>query len=342
MPEKFQFNWPVIGHEKIKKILQSSIASKSLAHAYLFHGPEKVGKTHLAEIFAASIICENFSRGSQNSILPCGQCDPCRQFGKRIYPDLYFVERQNNEKGEKRADIRVEQIRELIEKISKRAFLNNYKFVIISEAQYLNPAASNCLLKTLEEPTAQTVIILICPAVSRLLPTIKSRCQSFKFLSVSKNLIYDYLIKKGANRNLSVELASIAAGRPSVAMQYFVAPDKRAEFLASSRGWLSVFNQSALEKFKFVENFIKNNENNDVIIEKLSDFSVITRDIMLARVYKNELIVNAPLEKEISEIADKFDFDSLNWLIAEIEKTKIRIRQNVNPKLTLENLLLNM
>lgn len=337
-----KFNWPIVGQDKIKKFLQTGIANKTLAHAYLFHGPEKVGKAHLAKVFAASIVCEKFAKGQADAVLPCGQCDPCRQFAKGIYPDLYWIERPLSEKGEKKADICVEQIRELIEKISMRAFLNNYKIVVIPEAHCLNQAASNCLLKTLEEPTVQTVIILISPTLSQLLPTIRSRCQALKFLPVSKNLIYDCLIEKGANRNLALELASASGGRPAVALQLLDSPEKREEFFASVRDWLKVLSMNALEKFKFVENFLKKNEEDDRIIDQLSIFSSVARDVMLGCIYKSELASNAALEKEIAEIARQTDASALRRLAAEIEKTKIYIRQNISPRLALENLLLNI
>ncbi|MFH0779278.1 MAG: DNA polymerase III subunit delta' [Parcubacteria group bacterium] len=342
MSGKIKFNWPIVGQEKIKKFLQTGIANKTLAHAYLFHGPEKVGKAHLARIFAASIVCENFAKGQADSVLPCGQCDPCRQFAKGIYPDLYWLDRRLNEKGEKKADISVEQIRELIEKISMRAFLNNYKIVVIPEAHCLNKAAGNCLLKTLEEPTVQTVIILISPTLSQLLPTIRSRCQALKFLPVSKNLIYDYLIEKGANRNLALELASAACGRPTVAEQFLDSPEQRLEFFASGRDWLKVLSMSAVEKFKFVESFLKKNEEDDRIVDQLSIFSSIARDVLLGRIYKSELASNAGLEKEIAEAALKADPAALRKLSAEIEMTKIRLKQNISPRLVLENLLLNI
>jgi len=202
MSKEINFDWPIVGHDKIKGFLQTTIRNNVLSHAFIFEGPAQVGKTLTAKLFANSIVCDGFENLKEEKVtLPCHRCDACRQFSKNMHPDFYVLEREINEKtGVKKNFITVAQIRALQEKINKRAFLNSYKIVLIPEAQYLNQEASNCLLKTLEEPAARTIMILITPNRDALLPTIQSRCQVLKFLPIIKERIYEYLLAQGANK----------------------------------------------------------------------------------------------------------------------------------------------
>ncbi|NQT49928.1 DNA polymerase III subunit delta' [Candidatus Kuenenbacteria bacterium] len=346
-----QFNWPIIGHHKIKQFLQTSIVNDKLAHAYIFYGPEKVGKTLTAKTFANTILCEKYQTYSSptastvesNLIAPCGECSSCHQFEKNIYADFYIVEREVDEKtGKKKSLISVAQIRDLLEKISKRAFLNSYKIVIIPEAQKLNQEASNCLLKTLEEPSPRTIIILISPSKELLLPTILSRSQAFKFLAVTKKDIYEYLIGKGANRSYAKELSNVASGRPTVAMKFFNDSNRFLEYKNDNLELFNVFTQSTVEKFKFIEGFVNKNKSKDVLLKKLDYLSSLTRDVLMISSYKNELIANAYLENKLERAAADYSQTRLKNFAVRIEETKDLLRKNINPRLVLENLILNL
>lgn len=351
MSQVFKYTWPIIGQQKIRAFLQTEMNNKSLNHAYLFHGPEKVGKTFTAKMFAKSILCENYQHHNRGlieqadveSVLPCGKCEPCRQFENGTYADLYIVERLVDEKTGKRKDqIIATQIRELIEKTSKRSFLNSYKIVIIPEAHLMNEDASNCLLKTLEEPTSQTIIILISTSKHVLLPTILSRCQSLKFLPVNRDEIYEYLVKEGANRSLARDLSSFAIGRPTVARHFLTASEEWQGYQQDAKELLKVFNSTAVEKFKLVESLAKKETSDDEIFDRLNHLSGLCRDLLLMQCYNNEEVSHLALANELTELAKKFTGARLTSFLKQIEMTKKFIKQNVNARFAVENLVLNI
>ncbi|MFH0988168.1 MAG: DNA polymerase III subunit delta', partial [Parcubacteria group bacterium] len=309
-------------------------------HAYLFYGPEKVGKTATAKLFAKSVLCEN-SKG--NGPVPCDECSTCRQFEKGTYADLYWLERATDEKtGERKDVIIVEQVRDLIDRISKRAFLNNYKIVIIPEAQFMNAGASNCLLKTLEEPTVKTIIILIGPSKSSFLPTIVSRCQSLQFLPVNRDAIYDSLVSDGVNRSAARELAAAALGRPTIAKKFLAEPETWQKFQTDAKELVTVLSLDAAGKFKWVDSLIKKGLADDEVIAKLDSLERVSRDILLAGNRNQGEASNLLIENEISSATNNFSVNQLTGFVRRIEKTKRFIRQNVNVRFALENLLLNI
>ncbi|MBI5076759.1 AAA family ATPase [Candidatus Falkowbacteria bacterium] len=339
-----RFNWPIIGHEKIKRFLEKCVANSSFAHAYLFHGPEMSGKMALAKAFSASLLCENFrllSEKKENLTLPCGVCSPCRQFQKKIHPDFYIVEKEVNEKtGQKKNAISVSQIRALLEKISKRSFSNSFKIIIFPEADALNEEASNCLLKSLEEPPARTIYILIALQKDALLPTILSRMQTFKFLPVPKETIYQYLMVNGANRDAANSISRIAVGRPTAAVDLFANAEKFRRAREEKRELLKFFTGGIVERFQLVESFINENHEQDAMLSKLDQLEIIARDILLFSFQAKDLAVCEFLGDELTRLAAGNSAADLTNFIFQIAATKRYLRANVNARLALENLVI--
>ncbi|MBI5071563.1 hypothetical protein HZB93_01585 [Candidatus Falkowbacteria bacterium] len=190
----------IIGHKNITSFLEKSLKNGETSHAYLFYGPAHLGKKTVAEKFSEAVLGQPILN----------------------HPDVYLVGRERSEKENKIAkNISIEQVRELLRKLSLSSFLNSYKIGIIEEAETLSSEAANGLLKTLEEPTPKTVIILLSTSVSALPATIVSRCQALKFLPVAKEKIYDQLINLGASRDEARDLAGISWGKPGVALDFW-------------------------------------------------------------------------------------------------------------------------
>src|SRR3989344_1191746 len=169
-----QSKWPIVGHSHIVSYLQNSLNNLKLAHAYLFVGLDHVGKAAVAGYFINSLVCQNLE--VEALAVPCGECQSCRQALSGNHPDVYWLARELNEKTDKlKKNISIEQVRQLQNKLSLRSFLNSYKIAVVSEAQTLSAEAANSLLKTLEEPSARTVLILLAENLARLPQTIVSR-----------------------------------------------------------------------------------------------------------------------------------------------------------------------
>jgi DNA polymerase-3 subunit delta' len=161
---------PIIGHQQIVEQLQRTVASDRIAGAYLFVGPVGVGKETVAHHFARLIFCQ------QDTQPPtvCGACLACRKVDSGNHPDLQRIRPEGSL-------LRIGQIRELQRRIIYEPLEASRKVYILTDVERMNAEAENCLLKTLEEPPASSVLILLTSNIQALLPTTRSRCQVLQF-----------------------------------------------------------------------------------------------------------------------------------------------------------------
>ena len=196
------------GQEKAIHILQCAIQNSHIAHAYLFTGPEGVGKKQTALALAQYLNCTS---PDLQTFVSCGRCPSCIQSISGSHPDLLILEPDGN-------SIKIEQIRTLLSKVSLRSYENTYKVVLINDAHLMTEQAANCLLKTLEEPTDNTVFLLITSQVQNLPVTILSRCQEISFNLLSPSMIQDILQKLHPERQSQIGLVTaLAKGSVSTA-----------------------------------------------------------------------------------------------------------------------------
>jgi len=156
-------------------ILSREVAGGRIAHAYLFAGPDPE-KGEAAEAFARALLCSRPGQGQA-----CGECRPCRQAGHGNHPDLQRL-------GPSGATIKIEQVRRLQRQVQYRSYQGGRKVFIIDHAEAMTAEAANCLLKTLEEPPADTVFILLSGRPDACLPTVLSRCRRMTFQAAGRDL----------------------------------------------------------------------------------------------------------------------------------------------------------
>lgn len=190
-PQKFS---ELVGLEAVKKTLQNQVKEGKVAHAYLFAGPRGTGKTTTARILAKAVNCESStprageskrSKPAGFSGEPCGKCPACKQVEEGRYLGLIEIDAASN-RG-------IDDIRSLREKVRLAPSVGKYKVYIIDEAHMLTTDASNALLKTLEEPPAHAIFILVTTEPYKLLETIRSRCERFTFERAPVALIVERL-----------------------------------------------------------------------------------------------------------------------------------------------------
>ena len=174
----------IIGHEQIIHHLQSAISLKKVSHAYIFEGEEGMGKNLLASAFAQALQCR------EGDTEPCMRCPSCRQAATGNQPDIIRVTHE-------KAAIGVEDIREkLCGDILIKPYSSPYKIYIVDEAEKMNVQAQNALLKTIEEPPAYGIILLLTTNSGKFLPTIISRCVTLKLKPLRDEEIRTYLMEK--------------------------------------------------------------------------------------------------------------------------------------------------
>lgn len=214
----------IIGHKKIVDFLDKSVRTGNVVHAYLFSGPEHLGKFTVALDFAKRL------SGGKN---------------EKINPDIIVVSPEK--------DIKIERIRELQKELSFSPYFSKYKVAIIDGAERMTLGAQNALLKILEEPGEKCVLILVCHNSQNLLPTIKSRCLIKKF-SLVKNEEILKLITQEKNKN---EIAFWSHFRPGLAVEMQENEDVLQEKMKSYKELKNILESNISDKFLLAENLSK-------------------------------------------------------------------------------------
>ena len=184
----------LIGQDVISLTLKQALITNKIAPAYLFCGPRGTGKTSSARIFAKSLNCQKYSKPNQ---LPCNKCELCKNINVGIALDIIEIDAASN--------TGVENIREIIERANFAPTQARWKVYVIDECHMLSTAASNALLKTIEEPPERVVFILATTNPEKVLKTIQSRCQKFNFKRINSEHIYNHLLEISKKESINCE-----------------------------------------------------------------------------------------------------------------------------------------
>jgi len=205
-------NWTDLrGHHDRIDMLRRSFGRGRMAHAWLFAGPAGVGKALFARIFAQCLLCESHT---DQELLACGSCSGCRQMDAGTHPDFFHVRCP-----EGKSEIPVEVFlgppekrgrAGLIYDLSLRPMAGRRRIAIIDDANRLNDEGANCMLKTIEEPPPDALLILIADNLDAVLPTIRSRCQLIRFSPLNRSDLGELLTSTGLAKD-PAEAASVAA-----------------------------------------------------------------------------------------------------------------------------------
>ncbi len=318
-----QYQWDIIGHQRQVQYLQNSIENGKINHAYLFYGPEHLGKKKIAESFLFSLFCV-----SETKARPCGRCENCSQIKKNIHPDINWLEPEEEKKN-----ISIKQVRGLITKLQKKSLHQGYKVVLIKQASSLTLSASNALLKTLEEPASKTVLVLLAEDLSTIPETITSRCQIIRFLPVNQKDIYDYL-QKETDRDQALKITRLAHGKPGLAIEFL----KKKNALTKHQEKIDIVNTllsgSQKEKFKIAEKIHRSKKSSQELSLLLSLAIAYLRDQILSQHNLEKYTINS--------VKTKQDLKKITKQIKKLEESQELLKQSVQPKLILENIIINM
>jgi DNA polymerase III subunit delta' len=314
----------IIGQEKALALLQRALANNRLHHAYLFTGPEGVGKRSAAGMLAMALHCLE-KRGDA-----CGRCIECARIRNRNHPDIREVEPLPGKK-----EITIQQIRDMEKDLQFRSFSGGRKIAILDPAALLNQPSQNALLKTLEEPPQDSLLILISTSAGALLPTLRSRCLRVSFGPIPRELLAAFLIsRKGMAVEEAQLLAALSMGSPGVALAMcgnerrevrrewgrrlaalsrgdYRAAMEFAEALASDRG-------ESLEFLRWVQSWY--------------------RDLLAHRMGQKDL-VNLDLLAELQLKAAELTPDMILSCAEQAADAAVKIHRNLNRRMVLEQLL---
>jgi len=312
----------IIGHDRVKDLLARAGENGRLAHAYLFIGPRGVGKRTLAQSFI-----ESFIGGKLET-----------------HPDVTIIRRQTDEKtGKKRSFISVEQIRSLKEKLSMSSLYGKKKAVFIEDADKLNAAGANSLLKTLEEPKGNTLLILRAQHLESVPRTIASRCQTLRFSLVPTGTIASALVERGSSKKDAEEIAALSLGRPGLALRFLKDSGLRAERETALSFLLDQIGQTPARRLGAIADLLPKDEANklEVAEEKLDAWELVLRDILL-RANASEGIVHRTERDRIEKAATSKPSDHWQSGLERLKEARESIQHNGNLQLAFEHILLRL
>lgn len=320
----------VLGHEEVIKHLQNAAAMDKVSHSYIFAGEKGSGKKLLAKLFAMTLQCEKHGKE------PCLQCSSCKKAMNRNHPDIIYVSH------EKPNSIGIEDIREqLIADVDIKPYTGPYKVYIVDEAEKLTVQAQNALLKTIEEPPAYAVIMLLVNNGATLLPTIASRCVTLNFKPVRDEVIKKYLMEELHVPDYQAEVSvAFAQGNVGRAKQIATAEDfaemMEAAFRILKKG-------KDMEVYEMVDAIKLLSEQKHTVYEYLHLFLVWFRDVLMFKA-TNQIdgLVFRQEYNDIKSRADVSSYEGLETIIKAIETAKQRLQANVNFDLTMELLFLTI
>ncbi|WP_434380904.1 DNA polymerase III subunit delta' [Melittangium boletus] len=333
----------VVGQPRAIDALQAALRSGAVHHAYLFAGPPGVGKERAAVGLAQALTCPDKPNEG------CGTCASCIRIGKGSHPDVTWlmpdaerVERglagRSDFTGTPSRDIRVEQIRGLLERIALHGLESKRKVALVVDAHQMNPQAQNAFLKTLEEPPADTTLVLLASAPDKMLPTIRSRCSKVQFNPLPADFVAERL---RTERKLDAETAALAAVMAGGSLGRALALDLDA--LAARKEVIEGFealtpgNVGAL--LRWAGTF---GESRETAEQALGILSLWTRDVALAKA-GGERLANRDLAPLAHQVAARTHEGTLHRRHALMEKARATIvERNGSARLQLERMLIEL
>ncbi len=330
-----QLGWNIVGHEHSIDILRRTLAAQQVRHAYLLSGPQHIGKVLLAQRFAQTLLCTGGPDPQVAPQDPCNTCLSCRKVLHANHPDVHIITRPPDKQF-----ILIEQIRMLQSDSARRTLEGRRNVFIIENAHEMNAQAANSLLKTLEEPEPEVVLLLTVPDAGLLLPTILSRIQQ-----IPMQLLTTTQIKAALQSQWEVEpkeaelIAALAAGRMGWAIQAVEDEDLLSERKAQLDILTKLPSASRTQRFDIAQRISSDGEK---VHDLLELWLLWWRDMVLAANKCLDLTVNVDMRDQLKTQAAKVGTAESVRMVRAILQTMEYIEQNVNPRVALEVLMLDM
>ena len=300
----------IIGHKKIISHFEEAIKTGKVSHAYLLSGEDGSGKMMIAKAVAKALLCEHKDG--------CGECAACKQVDSLNHPDVIYITHEKYE-------IRVDDIRKGInETIDIKPYSGDYKIYIIDDADRMNAGAQNALLKTLEEPPAYAVILLLTNNKDRLLDTILSRCVSMTLGSVRESEIEDYLkANTGASHADIAFAAAFSLGNIGRAL-HVLDTEEFKDMLNDTMNVITHMKSMEIYDFLYI-----------IMVWYLDMLILKTTGSLNQLVFKDKY-------RQLKDQEIYISFEGISHILDEVEKARRRLIANVNFEVAIEMLLVTI
>jgi DNA polymerase-3 subunit delta' len=331
--------WQIVGQSRAVSLLQRSLEQGAISHAYLLVGPPHVGKMTLALDLARVVNC----RGEEP---PCGECDACQKITSGNHADVQFIglNSAGNSNDKLRTEIGIDQIREIQHSSNLPPFEGSYKLFIIDGAELMSTEAANCLLKTLEEPPAGVIFVLLTADESVLPATVVSRCQRLELRPLATSQVGVALVKRwGVEAQKAELLARLSHGCLGWAIS--AADDDSLLEQRSQRldKLLDITSADYEERFDYVNQLVAWFGQNRSLVQDILDLWLDWwRDLLLVKLGCGDGITNIDRQDLLVSLAQGYSLAEIRAFISSIQSAGKQLRQNANPRLVLEVLMLGI
>jgi DNA polymerase-3 subunit delta' len=328
----------IIGHERPIRILKTTLRRNNIAHAYLFYGEEGIGKRLVAKALAQAANCDVAKPlGEKLADDACGECSSCLHIEAETHPDFIAVEPEGTM-------IKIGQIRTLHEQIQLKPMAGRYRFVILNEAESMNEEAANALLKGLEEPPGQTVLVLVTSKPYAMLPTIVSRCQKIRFTPLTDQQVIMLLKQKKSYEPSQLgRVVALSMGRIGLALE--TDPKSlEAEWLKFRQIFRCDSSGDMGELLALAQEYAQDRESTQRAIQWIG---LLLRDLLMIKVQSKPSSVlmgssSPPEAGELLKTATELDVEELMAFASLVHWIWKALARNINRQLALEVLLMQI
>ncbi len=320
--------WEIWGHTGAVNLLQGHLKQGRVRHAYLFCGPNGVGRRTLALRFAQALNCPQPIAPGE----PCGTCRTCRQIAQMTHPDLLLMQVESG------STLKVDQVRALQHDLQLAPYESRYRVALLLNMERATISAQNALLKTLEEPPGQAVLLLTADTPESLLPTIVSRCEVLRLRPlplVDLALILEQ--ERGLPPDWARELAHLSGGCPGLALHYDSEPERYQEHQRWLQDALYLLGQQRVERFQYIENLSKDRDQFRAVLRA---WITLWRDLLLCTTNADVPLTNLAFESALRTLARSLDSRQVTRCLAALEQGISYLDANLNARLLGEILLL--
>lgn len=321
-----KFTKHFIGNGAVYLYLQNQVKNGTVPHANLVVGPDHIGKTSLITNIVYLLLCQKIDQATQ---LACGRCKICAMLNKDIHPNVLQV------KPNAKNVITITEIRALVYSLRQSSLLPGKRLILLHQADTMTTAASNALLKILEEPGKDSIFFLSACMADSVLPTIQSRCATIELYSVSNDELRNDLPD-------NAEDIPFASGLPGT-LKNLAKGNTKKVIEDQVHKWINVIQEPFLHKRLILAQSVwPDSIKKPKAAEQLDILESIGRDILLLQNEITENIQNTFVQNELQTIAQTLHIRVTIQSIQSITKTKIRMRQPIHLKITLTDLLLTI
>jgi DNA polymerase-3 subunit delta' len=330
LPDPFdQLIGNAVATSRLRAALRTERGGVVRCHAYLLTGPAGIGKTALARAMAAALLCT----APEAAEAPCGACRACRLATKGAHPDFRLVEPESGRRG-----VTIEQVRQLEHDAGLRPYEADRKALVVTDAETMSDPAANALLKTLEEPPADTVLILTANDVSQVLPTIASRCREVPLRPVPAAEIEAGLLARGVPPETARHLARLAGGRPGWAIAAVDDPERIEDHRRQVDLLETLLARPHRERLPAAAKFSDRGATKDVLDVWIGWW----RDALLVQQDLPALVTNVDRVEALRRLGAAHPPVAVWHALKRIQETRQQVDANASVQLALEALLLDL